>query len=834
MAVSLVNSSGSKLVRHSDFRARTTTETNTKLTTQKRQKNIRRIGTWNVQTLLKAGKLENLKIEMRRQKLDILGISEMRWNGTGDFWSEDYRIIYSGPEEERTGINGVGIVLEKALGLRVTGYVQHSDRIIMVKIKTEPNDTIIIQLYMPTSGAPDEEIEKIYDEVNKLIDTTKADDNIIILGDMNAIVGEGREGTTVGQYGHGRRNERGNQLIEFCTRNNLVITNTLFMHHKRRRHTWIAPGDIRREQLDYIMVKKRFKNQVKNCRSHPGADIGSDHNLVMMHSELKYKKLTKKNRTNIEVSKLKNIRIRQEYKGKTELIVNDQSIEDLQQKPVDEQWKVVKEGILKTANELLKDQNESAKKPWITEEIVDMIEERRKWKSVSSDEGKATYRRLKNEIVSKCRRAKEEYMNGICEEIDTELKVDNLDKAYGMVKKFFGEKKNKTTGIQDEKGQYLYDEEDVARRWKEYLEKLYGNEDMDNEVLETEQLSDPENQGEPILREEFDKALKDLKCKKAPGIDGIQAELLKECGDQTKHILYSIVQKIYDTGIMPTDFTQCIIIPIPKKARAKSCDQYRTLSLTSHASKILTRIILKRIETNIDNYLTEDQFGFRRGMGTREAILTLRQIIEKRNRKGKTTFLSFVDLEKAFDNVNWDIMFGLLKKVGISYKDRRIIHSLYKNEVGVVRIGEIQEEANIKKGVRQGCSLSPYLFNLYVQEAINKIREETEVGVKIHGERIDMLRFADDIAITTETEEDLQLILQTMNNVMKNEFNMRINKKKTKILLCNKNKGEIRPPRITIDHEIIECVTEYKYLGSLTTQVGNCKKEIISNKQTKK
>lgn len=183
MAVSLVNSSGSKLVRHSDFRARTTTETTTKLTTQIRQqqirqKNLRRIGTWNVQTLLKPGKLENLKIEMKKQKLDILGISEMRWSGTGDFWSEDYRIIYSGPEEGRTGINGVGIVLEKALGLRVTGYVQHSDRIIMVKVKTEPNDTIIIQLYMPTSGAPDEEIEKIYDEVNKLIDTTKADDNI--------------------------------------------------------------------------------------------------------------------------------------------------------------------------------------------------------------------------------------------------------------------------------------------------------------------------------------------------------------------------------------------------------------------------------------------------------------------------------------------------------------------------------------------------------------------------------------------------------------------------------------------------------------------------------
>lgn len=70
-------------------------------------------------------------------------------------------------------------------------------------------------------------------------------------------------------------------------------------------------------------------------------------------------------------------------------------------------------------------------------------------------------------------------------------------------------------------------------------------------------------------------------------------------------------------------------------------------------------------------------------MGTREAILTLRQIWEKRNRKNKTTFLSFVDLEKAFDNVKWKKLFELLKEVGIDFRDRRIIYSLYKNEIGV-------------------------------------------------------------------------------------------------------------------------------------------------------
>lgn len=133
MDTSKAKYSGSKIVPHSDFRVRTAQED----LIMKAERKRKRIGTWNVNTLLQAGKIENLKIDMRRMKLDILGISEMRWRGTGDFWSDEYRVIYSGTEEgERTGQKGVAIILEKALGLKILGYVQHSDRIILVKINT--------------------------------------------------------------------------------------------------------------------------------------------------------------------------------------------------------------------------------------------------------------------------------------------------------------------------------------------------------------------------------------------------------------------------------------------------------------------------------------------------------------------------------------------------------------------------------------------------------------------------------------------------------------------------------------------------------------------------
>jgi len=123
--------------------------------------------------------------------------------------------------------------------------------------------------------------------------------------------------------------------------------------------------------------------------------------------------------------------------------------------------------------------------------------------------------------------------------------------------------------------------------------------------------------------------------------------------------------------------------------------------LLSHASKILTKIIFKRIEGKIEQLLTEDQFGFRRNMEMREAILVLRVIIQKRIRKDKQTFIAFGDIEKAFDNVNWKVMFNMMKRLGIKYTDRKLLYNLYKDELAVIRIQDEVEEAKINRGVKQ-------------------------------------------------------------------------------------------------------------------------------------
>jgi hypothetical protein len=113
------------------------------------------------------------------------------------------------------------------------------------------------------------------------------------------------------------------------------------------------------------------------------------------------------------------------------------------------------------------------------------------------------------------------------------------------------------------------------------------------------------------------------------------------------------------------------------------------------------------MEKKIEENISENRFGFRKNRGTREAILCLRIMVEKSIHVNKTPYVAFVDLEKAFDTVEWNKLFGLLEKLGIVFNDRRIIHQLHKKHVATMRMRDGSRiEAKINKGVRQGCNLS--------------------------------------------------------------------------------------------------------------------------------
>ena len=123
--------------------------------------------------------------------------------------------------------------------------------------------------------------------------------------------------------------------------------------------------------------------------------------------------------------------------------------------------------------------------------------------------------------------------------------------------------------------------------------------------------------------------------------DTIPAEMLKKFGTKATEILIRLCQDIYTTGIWPEDFLQSVMIPLQKKPNATKCEDYRTISLISHASKIMVKVLQKRIEAKVETtqFLTDDQFGFRRGRATRDAIATLRTLAERSLEFGQSVYI---------------------------------------------------------------------------------------------------------------------------------------------------------------------------------------------------
>lgn len=776
-----------------------------------------RIGTWNVRTLHRTGRYENLKREFEAMKLDILGIAEMRWTDDGIVRDEEHVTIYSGGEQHT---HGVGIMMKKEIAKCMLGYWPISDRIIMMKVKGSPFNINIVQVYAPTSDHPDEDIEQLYEKIKEALKHAKSGEVNIIMGDWNAKIGDQHQYPITGKFGTGERNERGTELANFCTATNLVVANTLFEHHKRKMYTWKSPGDLYRNQIDYIMINSRFRNCVKQVKTYPGADICSDHNPIVMKIKIKLKKLERKQQNpNLELNKLKEEQFKERYNisvaNKYNALTTEQQPQREEKEWIEQEWKAIKDSMTSAAEEVLPKKKRERKQEWMTDEILRKMKERKEAKNRDAQK----YKRLRREIDAMCVEAKENYWNEKCGEIESLESRHHYKEMHKKIKEIANDKpKNKGSKcIRDRDGNMLFEEEAIKKRWVEYTTELYNDNRGDPPHFDI-------GEENSILLEEVQKAIKDLKAGKATGPDRIATEMLKAIDDDGIRRVHALVNKIYKTGHIPSDMNESTFVCLPKKPKANMCSEYRTLSLMSHLLKMLLRIILLRNRNRIEAEISEMQSGFMTGKGTREGIFNLRTITERYCEVDKKVYACFIDYEKAFDRVNHQRMIECLKNIGTNEKDLRLIVTLYWTQRAAIRLERgTSENFEIKRGVRQGCILSPSLFNLYTENIFRSI-DNSNLGIKVGGYRINNLRYADDTVLLAENEEDLQKIVDIINTSGK-EYNMKMNAKKTKTMVISK-RGDPTQIKIRVDGTEIEQVQKFIYLGHKVTEDARTEEEI--------
>ena len=247
---------------------------------------------------------------------------------------------------------------------------------------------------------------------------------------------------------------------------------------------------------------------------------------------------------------------------------------------------------------------------------------------------------------------------------------------------------------------------------------------------------------------------------KASGGDGIPVELFPILKDDAVKVLPSICQKIWKTQQWPQDWKRSVFIPIPKKGNPIKWSNC-TIALISHPSKVMLKILQPRLQQYVNCELTDVQSGFRKGRGTRDQIINIHWIIEKAREFQKNICFCFIDYAKAFDCVDHNKLWKILKEMGIPVYLTCLLRNLYSGQEATGRTGHgTTDWFQIGKGVHQGCILSPCLFNLHAEYIMrNAGLEEAQTGIKIAGRNINNLRYADDTTLMAESEEELKSLL---------------------------------------------------------------------------
>ena len=199
--------------------------------------------------------------------------------------------------------------------------------------------------------------------------------------------------------------------------------------------------------------------------------------------------------------------------------------------------------------------------------------------------------------------------------------------------------------------------EDIQKRWQEYTEEPYKNDphDPDNHDGVIPDL-EPD-----ILECEVKWALESITTNKASGGDGIPVELFQILKNDAVKVLHSICQQIWKTQQWPQDWKWSVFFPVLKKGNAKGCSNYHTITLISHASKVMLKILQARLQQYVNRELPDVQAGFRKGRGTRDQIANIRWIIEKAREFQKNIYFCFIHYAKAFDYVDHNKLWKILR-----------------------------------------------------------------------------------------------------------------------------------------------------------------------------
>lgn len=341
------------------------------------------------------------------------------------------------------------------------------------------------------------------------------------------------------------------------------------------------------------------------------------------------------------------------------------------------------------------------------------------------------------------------------------------------------------------------------KEWEEHFKAILNTENTEQAYNTIEKS--PEN-FYPITKDEVTETIQGLKTGKAAGPDETYNEHLKEAIHVLADTWRELFNKCIETNQIPSSWRTSIIKLIYKgKGNAQSPDSYRGIALSNTIAKVFTKIITKRMTKEVDHLIPEEQFGFRKGRSTLQAISILQADIQDalRTPKGKL-YTAFIDYSKAFDSIVRENIKGKLEEMlgPENYLATTTINMLKHNTITIDNNIERSKAVTQTNGVLQGDPLSPLLYNIATADIIQAVTTESTKAYL----------YADDMALSSKNHEDLQNSLNKLATWAE-ENGLKINISKSALMIFRRGGKVAEKEKLKIGSEKLEVVNDYKYLG---------------------
>lgn len=715
---------------------------------------------------------------------------------------------------------GMGILWRKSIGshCNIIKYPNET-RLMAIEFRARDYKVLFINAYLPYCC--DENLTEFQFYLAKLKDIIESYDSpyVVTMGDFNADTNS--------------QQKFGGELTDFCQEEGLILSDVVHIQDHENNYTFVSNHGTT-SWLDHILATNSGHAIINNVYIKYNI-ISSDHYPLVVDFDVSSE------RANVETCQKSIPRVKwdlvsdddcQYYKRNTEkalstidldhdlILCDDVKCQNTSHKAaIDRMYKATISSLSESSDFLLRQaKHRDRQLPGWNEYVKHFHQLARDnfllWRSSGSQRQGHLYQQMRasrSRFKLAIRQCKQDKMRHAADSIAKKLL--HKDKVFWRdVKQMQGNITPSTAATVSG----VSGSEEICEMWQNHYSNLLNSTkdySKKHDVLSSLENLSPKDSVDRITSTEIRNAIKLLSKGKACGHDCISGEHLIYCDEKIDCILSILFNAMLVHSHLPDEFMFSLIIPLlkDKKGDITSKDNYRPIAITSIFSKVMELIILTRYNNLLNT--AENQFGYKKGLGTDMCIFTFKEIVNYYRSLSSNVYICFMDAAKAFDRVNHWYLFDKLLNRGVPKLIVKLLSVWYCTQSFSVKWSNIISTSfKVQNGVRQGGILSPRLFNVFIDELSDEMNT-SGYGCHLNNQSYNHLQYADDSVILAPSPNALQKLVNICENFAQ-RYDMLYNEKKT-FCMCIKSKPNIsvKVPDVHLNGRKLKWISEHKYLG---------------------